>query len=226
MRMPHKQSSDRKRSPRVEKKREQARQEILETAQLLMRNGGVEAVTLASVAGELGMTKQAIYHYFPSKEALIRRLVTTLVDDEVNALLGAVEAADSGESTLGTLVRAFYDHYIDNLDALRFIYCQSQLYAAPDHGMDQDTVREEINPRTQHLFDELESRLSADRKLSGAKRDRLRRLAFTAWTSALGLLTMLGIADALDDPLVHSKEDLIDTLTEVFNNTVSMKGET
>jgi len=88
--------------------------------------------------------------------------------------------------------------------------------------MDQDTVREEIHPRTQHLFEKLESLLVADRKLSKAKRDRLRRLAFTAWTSALGLLTMLGIADALDDPLVHSNEDLIDTLAEVFNNTASM----
>ena len=220
--MRQKQSGDRQRSPRVEKKRELARQEILQTAQLLMRAGGVEAVTLAAVAGELGMTKQAIYHYYPSKEALIRRLVTTLVDDEVNALLTAVEAADSGTLTLGTLVRAFYDHYIGNLDALRFVYCQSPLYATPDHGMDQDTVREEIHPRTQHLFEKLESLLVADRKLSKAKRDRLRRLAFTAWTSALGLLTMLGIADALDDPLVHSNEDLIDTLAEVFNNTASM----
>jgi len=220
--MRQKLSGDRQRSPRVQKKREQARQEILQTAQLLMRAGGVEAVTLASVAGELGMTKQAIYHYFPSKEALIRRLVTTLVDDEVNALLAAVEAADSGESTLGTLVRAFYDHYIGNLDALRFVYCQSQLYATPDHGMDQGTVRDEINPRTQHLFDKLEARLVADRKLTKAKRERLRRLAFTAWTSALGLMTMLGIADALDDPLVHSNEDLIDTLAEVFDNTASV----
>jgi hypothetical protein len=33
---------------------------------------------------------------------------------------------------------------------------------------------------------------------------------------------MLGIADALDDSLVHSNEDLIDTLVEVFNNTASM----
>jgi AcrR family transcriptional regulator len=186
-----------------------------------MHTGGVEAVTLASVAGELGMTKQAIYHYFTSKEALIRRLVTSLVDDEVSALLAAVEGVDSGESTLGTLIRAFYDHYINNLDALRFVYCQSQLYTAPDHGVDRNTVRDEINPRTQHLFSQLEVRLSANRTLSKAKRERLRCLAFTAWTSALGLMTMVGIAAALDDPLVHTDEDLVDTLATVFDNALS-----
>ena len=223
--MSQKLSGDRQRSPRVQRKREQARQEILETAQGLMRAGGVDAVTLASVAGELGMTKQAIYHYFSSKEALIRKLVTSLVDDEVNALLTAVQSADSGESTLGTLIRAFYEHYINNLDALRFIYCQSQLYTMPDQGMDPGTVRDEINPRTKHLFDELEKRLVADRTLGKAKRKRLRCLAFTAWSSALGMMTMLGIADALDDPLVHTSEDLIDTLTNVFDSALSAKGE-
>jgi AcrR family transcriptional regulator len=209
-------SSERRCSPRVQQKREQARREILEAAQGLLQDGGLEAVTLASVAGELSMTKQAIYHYFTSKEALVRSLVTELIDDEVGALIEAVESADSSAAPLGILIRAFYDHYINNLDSLRTVYCQSQLYAAPNQGVDKETVREEINPRTQHLFDRLEARLVADRTMSKSKRERLRRLAFTAWTSALGLMTMLGIADALNDPLVHTDEDLIDTLTEVF----------
>ena len=45
---------------------------------------------------------------------------------------------------------------------------------------------------------------------------RVRQLAFTAWSSALGLLTILSIADATADPLVHSDADLIDTLSKVF----------
>jgi len=83
-------SKKRHRSPRVERKYLQARQEILETAQSILLEGGVEAVTLASVAGELGMTKQAIYHYFPSKDALVRSLVATLVDSEIETLIAAV----------------------------------------------------------------------------------------------------------------------------------------
>jgi len=207
---------ERQPSPRVRQKRLQARQEILQAAREILKKGGVEAVTLASVAGELGMTKQALYHYFPSKEALMRSLVTALIDDEVEILVTAVESVDSGSSSLSTLIRAFYDHYINSLDAFRTVYCQSQLHPAAQLGMDQGMVRDEINPRIQHLFNSLEARLAGSSR-SKPKRERLRRLAYVAWTSALGLVTMLGVADAVDDPLLHSDEDLLKTLSTVFD---------
>ena len=134
----------------------------------------------------------------------------------MEALTAAVEAQASVEKTLGTLIRAFYTHYIHRLDAFRTVYCQSQLYSGPSVGMNEETVRDEINPRTRHLFDILEKRL-AGKSTSKAKRARLRRLAFTAWTSVLGLLTMLSVADVLDDPLIHSDEELLETLAGVFD---------
>jgi AcrR family transcriptional regulator len=217
--MPPESRGQRRRSPRVQQKREQARQDIQQAAQQLLREKGVDGVTLASVASALGMTKPALYHYFPSKQALMRSLVTSLIDDEVEALIAAIEAADSADSaetTLGALIRAFYAHYIHRLDAFRTVYCQSQLYSGPSVGMDEETIRDEINPRTQHLFDELEKRL-AGASMSRSKRGRMRRLAFTAWASALGLLTMLSVADAIEDPLIHADEDLLDTLVGVFD---------
>ncbi len=65
-------------SARIAQKREQARHEILDIAQAILREAGPEAITLASVAGQMGMTKQSLYHYYSSKEALVRALVTTL----------------------------------------------------------------------------------------------------------------------------------------------------
>ena len=207
--------SGRQPSVRIKEKRRRARQEILDVARKQLSDGGVDAVTLESVARELGMTKQALYHYFPSKEALNRSLVASLIDEEVETMIAAVEAADAGEHTLGTLIRAFYKHYIANLNAFRAVFCQTQLHSAERLELDRQTLHQEINPRTQHLFDVLEDRL-AGRTRSAAKRQRLRRLAYTAWTSALGLVTMLGVADAIDDPLLHDDEDLLDTLTSVF----------
>ena len=216
MNMPVKRPSKRQPSPRVKQKYAQARQEVLETALALLQSGGVEAVTLAAVAGEMGMTKQALYHYFSSKEDLVRSLVTTLLDAEIEALIGAIEKVESGAESLGTLIRAFYEHYVGRLDAFRSIYCQSQLYSSPGPTLDADTVKEEINPRTRHLFDVLEERIAGS-SASKDRRERMRRLAFSAWLSALGLMTMLGVADALNDPLVHSDEDLLDTLADVFD---------
>jgi AcrR family transcriptional regulator len=204
-------------SARVQHKREQAQDEILQVAQHLLRQGGVEAVTLAAVAGELSMTKQALYHYFASKEALVRGLVTVLLIDEVEALSAAVEVPDSIDETLGTLIHAFYDHYINNLDAFRIVYCRSQLYATPNLRIDEETLRDEINPRTRHLFDVLEGRMTRE-SVSSKERMRLRQLAFVAWTSALGLLTMLGIAEANDDPLIHTDEALLAALSNVFDS--------
>ena len=208
--------SERQHSVRVQHKRKQAREEILQVAQRLLQSGGVEAVTLASVAGELSMTKQALYHYFPSKEALVRGLVATLLDDEISALTKAVEASESVEETLSTLIRAFYEHYIDHLDAFRIVYCQSQLYSASNLGIDKTTLRDEINPRTRQLFDILEQKMAGSVR-SKKKRMRTRQLAFAAWTSALGLLTMLGVAEATNDPLIHSDQDLLGTLSNVFD---------
>jgi AcrR family transcriptional regulator len=208
-------------SPRIRKKRKRARTEILQAALAILRNEGVEAVTLASVAGALDMTKQAIYHYFPSKDALMKALVTSLLEDEVEALVQAVTRGESSQSTLSTLIRAFYSHYINNLEAFRTVYCLSQL-SSPNHiGMDETTIREQINPRTHKLFDVLEARLSneSNESMSSQKRQQMRQLAFVAWTSALGLMTMLSVADAVGDPLIHKDEALLSTLETVFDQT-------
>jgi len=211
------------RSPRVQQKREQARADILRVAQGLLRVDGVDGVTLASVAGELNMTKQAIYHYFPSKEALLRNLVTQLLDDEVSVLMAAISKADSPDSVLGTLIRAFYDHYVNRLDSFRVIYCQTQLYTGTNARIDAKTIRNEINPRTRHLFDLLEECMS-NASMSKQERKRVRLLAFVAWTSALGLLTMLSVADATNDPLIHSDRDLLNTLSDLFDNKAEKPG--
>ena len=209
-------SDRRQRSPRVARKYARAQQDILEVAERILLDKGADAVTLASVAQALGMTKQAIYHYFPSKEALVRKLVTTLLDGEIEALINAVETAKPDVNPLGILIRAFYEHYAGRLDAYRFVYCQSQLLSAHGAMLDKDTLRDDINPRTRHLFDVLEERL-AKKGASKGERERLRRLAFSAWTSALGLVTMLGVADATNDPLIHADQDLLASLSSVFD---------
>jgi len=202
-------------SARIRQKRRQARRDILDAARRLLTRQGIDAVTLASVAAELGMTKPALYHYFPSKDALVRALVVTLLGEEIDALVAAVEAEEDSANTLPTLIRAFHAHYIGRLDAFRIVYCQSQLVSAPNLGMDPQTIRDEINPRTRQLFDVLEERLVAPNASEAARR-QARRLAYTAWTSALGLLTMLSVADATADPLAHSDTDLLATLVEVY----------
>ena len=208
-------------SSRVTRKRKKARREILEAARTVLSEQGAVAVTLASVAASLGMTKQALYHYFSSKEALVRALVTALLDDEIERLIAAVQGEARNDKVLGQLIRAFYTHYVDKLDSFRMVYCQSQLYPRGGQTLDESTLRDEIHPRTRHLFDILEDRL-AGVSPTAAERRRARQLAFTAWTSVLGLMTMLGVADATDDPVVHPHAALLTTLSEAFDRQASI----
>jgi hypothetical protein len=77
-------------------------------------------------------------------------------------------------------------------------------------------VRNEITPRTRHLFDMLESRF-AGADLDKGERRSIRRIGFVAWMSVLGLLTMIAIAEGMDDPLLYSDEELLDTIVSVFS---------
>lgn len=207
---------DQQHSPRVRRKRRQVRSEVLAAARDILFEQGGDAVTLASVAGRLGMTKQALYHYFAAKEALARSLVTVLVDEEIGALLAAVNDTPADEDVLAAMMRAFYSHYRGNLHAFRFVYCRTQVKSAEETIIDADVVRDDIAPRTGRLFDMLEARLSGHTDRTDM-RARARTLAYTAWSSVLGLVTIIGISDAISDPLLHSDEDLLDRLVQVFH---------
>ena len=205
-------------SPRVRAKHERMRREVLEAAKELLLAKGPDAVTLGAVGNSLGMTKPAIYHYFPSKEALTRSLVALLIDDEIAELESAVEAAGPGSSPIGAMIKAFHNHYRANLHAFRFVYGQLQLYLTPKPAIDADMVRSEITPRTRHFFDLMELRLASSGDQGSNTHRNMRRLAFVAWMSVLGLLTMLAIAEGMDDPLLHSDEELLETILSVFEN--------
>lgn len=207
-------------SPRVRMKRERMRREVLDTARALLLAEGPDAVTLESVSSRLGMTKPAIYHYFPSKEGLTRSLVASLIDEEIGALEAAVAAVQPGDNPVTAMIRAFHAHYRKNLHAFRFVYGQLPLYLKPELGIDAEMVRSEITPRTRHLFDLLESCLAPGNRGKRQGR-RMRRLAFVAWTSVLGMLTMIAIAEGMNDPLLYPDEELLDTIVSVFEDATS-----
>ncbi|MFD3995203.1 TetR/AcrR family transcriptional regulator [Streptomyces sp. NPDC058583] len=74
---------------RRERLRAETTAEIKDTALRLMASGGPDAITLRAIAREMGMTANAIYGYFATRDDL----VTRLIDDVYSALADAVEAA-------------------------------------------------------------------------------------------------------------------------------------
>ena len=65
------------------------RQRILDAALTAFGSRGYDATSLDSLAKELGLRKQTILYYYPSKEALL----DAAIDEAANELSGALEAA-------------------------------------------------------------------------------------------------------------------------------------
>ena len=60
---------------RRERRRDRSREEILEAARRVLLRNGIAATTLDAVAREVGVSKTALYYYYPSKDALFFELV-------------------------------------------------------------------------------------------------------------------------------------------------------
>jgi AcrR family transcriptional regulator len=74
-----------------ERQRAFREREILRAAQLALAERGCRALTMAELAGRLGMSKASLYQHFASREELLRRAVGEAWRE---ALAGALAAAD------------------------------------------------------------------------------------------------------------------------------------
>lgn len=93
------------RGGRVARKREQRVRAILAIAAELLGERGYERVSLEDVAERLDLTKASLYHYFPSKDALVSAAIDGLGADW-NARLEDRLARTQGDATqrLGALI--------------------------------------------------------------------------------------------------------------------------
>ena len=85
-----------------ERKKQQTRQLIADTARRLFAERGFEAVTVAEVAREAEVAEKTVFNYFPTKEELFYSRLEAFEEE----LLGAVRERAPGESILSA-VRGF-----------------------------------------------------------------------------------------------------------------------
>ncbi|MFI9723506.1 TetR/AcrR family transcriptional regulator [Streptomyces sp. NPDC052396] len=129
---------------RRERLRAETTAEIKSTALELMGSGGPDAITLRAIAREMGMTANAIYGYFATRDDL----VTALIADVYTALADAVDAAwaTSAQGTpaerIQTWAHAFRAWALANPEGFRLIYGDPVPgYRAPDGGAAPDAAR-------------------------------------------------------------------------------------
>ncbi len=201
---------------RRERRRSQSREEILAGARRVLLRNGIAATTLDAVAREIGVSKTALYYYFPSKDALFFELVFGAVKSQAQAVNDAVEQAADGAGALRAIVREAVNCFAPRLDDFRLAFLHGQVAGQGAVHFDAEQFAR-IRPLNELWF------AGAARKLAEERRGRRRRprveprlLAFLAYLAAIGMLTMKGMVESLEDPLAFSDDQLIEGFARVF----------
>ncbi|MGV9328366.1 TetR/AcrR family transcriptional regulator [Streptosporangium sandarakinum] len=128
---------------RRERLRAETTTEIKQVALRLMAAGGPDAITLRAIAREMGMTANAIYGYFATRDDL----VTTLINELYTALADAVDAAWAEDPAahpadrIQAWAQAFRGWALANPEGFRLIYGDPVPgYQAPEGGAAPDAA--------------------------------------------------------------------------------------
>jgi TetR/AcrR family transcriptional regulator len=76
---------------------------------------GFHAASLDDIAQRLGVTKAALYYYFPSKQALLRECCVRALDAGLNALERGKAQGATGREKLNLTLRFYLKEMIDEL---------------------------------------------------------------------------------------------------------------
>ncbi len=109
---------------RRELRRSETTAEIKETALRLMAAEGPGAITLRAIAREMGMTPNAVYSYFATRDDLITTLIRELYDQLADELIAARDARARTDAA-GRIMAwacAFRDWSLANAEGFRLIY--------------------------------------------------------------------------------------------------------
>jgi AcrR family transcriptional regulator len=82
-------------------------------------------LSLRAVARSLGMTVQALYHYFPSRAELLTALITQAYTELADAIEAAIDQAGTGEASTDRFVAAaegFRTWAIENQGLFELLY--------------------------------------------------------------------------------------------------------
>ncbi len=143
------------------------RERLVETAYHLFSQRGFGAVSLADIAGEVGLTKQAIIYHFSNKNALYAEVLAQLAARFAAVIERVDRQEPDAEARWPCLMRAFLDHaeqwpddsgliareLLDNRDRAQdshrwylrdFLDALVERYAATARGREQDLTTQRV----------------------------------------------------------------------------------
>lgn len=101
-----------------------ARQRLLAAGKTILREEGMEAVTVRRLAAAATCTYPLLYHYFPSLEAYFWELRLSLIADVVTELTALPPTAADPVEGLKQTFRAYAGYFFGNPTLFRFFFAR------------------------------------------------------------------------------------------------------
>jgi AcrR family transcriptional regulator len=156
-------------------------QQIYQCALRILEAEGPQAVSMRRVAKEVGITAMAIYHHFPSREALLN----AVVDSEFQRLADFFNAPDEKRGVEAALIHLM-DGYIDYALAHPRIF--DYVFAAPRPGARR--FPDDFRARRSPTLNITAGVVSSWMKLGKLKRGDVWEIAMELWAHVHGYLAL------------------------------------
>ncbi len=185
---------------------------ILEVALQSFGTSGIDATSLDALARELGVTKQAILYWYPSKEALLDAVIDFCADELQRRFARALEDDATGFDRLEIVVRTAF-RLAARHPAMLGLMREVNRIGPPT----STRLTGAVTPLLVAAAAWLESEMAAGR----LRRHDPKLLVLMAYSSVTGLATEIEVLRALgEEPtlasLVRRRDQLIDLLRDAL----------
>ena len=164
------------------------RSRVVDAAIVAFGGRGYDATSLDAVASELGIRKQTILYYFPSKEALLDAAIDRAAEDLSLALEEALASAGQGWDRVEAVVRSVFRLAARRPELLGLIREVSRLGPPPTTRLTAT-----LDPLIQRATTFLESEMD----VGAMRRHDPRLLLLAAYSTVIGVATEVEVMRAL-----------------------------
>ena len=181
---------------------------ILDAAMAAFGTRGFEATSLDDLARDLGLRKQTILYWYPSKDALLEAVVDRCADEVGTRLVRGLDGAEDGFGRVEVMVRVMFRLAARHPSMLGFLREATRL------GPPASTrLLERLGPLIDRAAAFLETEMDAGRM----RRHDPRVLLLAAYSMVTGLATEVEVLRTFgEEPtlrsLVHRRDELLSLL--------------
>ncbi|MFC0348268.1 TetR/AcrR family transcriptional regulator [Undibacterium danionis] len=104
----------------------QLREKIIQVATTIYKRDGIEALTMRSVAKQVGMSAMGLYYYFNDKSELLVALWDSILDDLHIQVARAIDGAGSARERLRLSIDANLSYWEAHPENFRLVYMSEQ----------------------------------------------------------------------------------------------------